>query len=67
MPIASSSDRHFMTDTTGPKISSRAIRIFGSTLVKTVGSWKKPWAWVPLLRRLPPHASVAPSFFPIST
>jgi hypothetical protein len=36
--IACSSDRQRMTETTGPKISSCAMRIDGCTSPKTVGS-----------------------------
>ena len=57
-----------MTDTTGPKISSCAMRIVGATSAKIVGSWKKPFAYCavgePRARRT---ASVAPSCRPIST
>jgi hypothetical protein len=38
MATASSIERHLMTETTGPKISSRAMRIDGVTPVKIVGS-----------------------------
>ena len=36
-----------MTETTGPKISSCAMRIDGATSANTVGSWKKPLASAP--------------------
>jgi len=50
----------FKTCMIGPKISSIAIRI-SCTSLKTVRSVKKPWSpkW------LPPHPSLAPSFFPL--
>ena len=46
-----------MTLTTGPKISSRAIRIAGVTPAKTVGAMKKPWASSPSMTLTPPVAS----------
>ena len=41
-PIASSRDFTRITDSTGPKISSRAIVMSGRTLSKIVGPTKKP-------------------------
>jgi hypothetical protein len=38
MATASSSEPQRITDTTGPKISSRAMRICGVTSAKIVGS-----------------------------
>src|SRR4029078_2701336 len=66
MAMASSRDLHDITATTGPKISSRATRIFGSTSTNTVGSWKKPFASAPLSRRAPPVPSRAPSARPLA-
>ena len=40
--IASSMSSHGMIETTGPKISSCAMRIFGSTSTNTVGSMNQP-------------------------
>ena len=40
--MASSGVRNVSTDSTGPKISSRAMRWDWDTPVKTVGAWKKP-------------------------
>ena len=42
--IPCSSESHGMQETTGPKISSCAMRILGSTSEKTVGSMKYPCA-----------------------
>src|SRR5260370_32068213 len=56
-----------ITETTGPKISSCAMRIFGEQSPNTVGSWNQPLACALPSRRLPPAISLAPSFFPIST
>ena len=53
---------NFSTESTGPKISSRAIFISSFTLVNTVGSMKKPRSPT----RLPPVAQVAPSALPAS-
>ena len=44
-----------MAQTTGPKISSRAMRISGATSEKTVGLTKKPLAFSPSLSRSPPQ------------
>ena len=52
------------TLSTGPKISSRAIRMVGSTPAKTVGSMKRPFG---VSRRPPPSRSSAPSARPAST
>ena len=41
--MASSRSRTFITLSTGPKISSHAMRVFGLTLVKIVGGMKKPF------------------------
>src|SRR5580704_15395174 len=38
------SSLHLNTESTGPQISSRAIRIFGCTSANTVGSMMKPLA-----------------------
>ena len=65
MRMASSNEPHGITDTTGPKISSRAMRIPGATSVKIVGSWKKPFACAPDVSRFPPVRSRAPSALPI--
>ncbi len=43
IPMASSKSSHGMIETTGPKISSCAMRIVGSTSVKTVGSMNQPY------------------------
>ena len=51
-----------MTDTTGPKISSRAIRIDGCTSAKIVGSWNQPRAYAPVLEPMP--AEDEPSHLP---
>src|SRR6267143_5552137 len=56
-----------ITDTTGPKISSCATRIFGKQSPNTVGSWNQPFECAPPSSRFPPVSSLAPSFFPIST
>src|SRR3954469_25459947 len=42
LATASSGVRNVSTDSTGPKISSRAIRIACDTLENTVGAKKKP-------------------------
>src|SRR6266849_2301302 len=56
-----------ITETTGPKISSCATRMFGEQSPNTVGSWNQPFACAPPSSRFPPASSLAPSFFPIST
>ena len=67
MSMASSSVENGITDVTGPKISSCAIRSFGPTSAKTVGSIYQPFENSPFVRRLPPATSLAlSSFFPIS-
>ena len=60
--MSSSRSENFSTESTGPKISSRAIAISSLTFVNTVGSMKKPVSPT----RLPPVAQVAPSRFPAS-
>jgi len=65
MRIASSSSSNGTTTSTGPKISSWAMRMSFVTSTKQVGSMNQP---PPLSdRRLPPVSSVAPSFTPRST
>src|SRR4029077_2199948 len=56
-----------ITETTGPKISSCAIRIFGEQSPNTVGSWNQPFESTPPSNRFPPVNNFAPSSFPIST
>jgi len=56
-----------MMETTGPKISSCAMRIFGSTSVKTVGSMNQPYWWIAISETIAAHINFAPSFLPIST
>ena len=64
--IASSSESNGITDTTGPKISSRAIRISFVTPSKTVGMRKAPSASSGSEGGSPPTTTVAPSPIPIS-
>ena len=64
---ASSSPSNGMTTTTGPKISSCAIRMSLATSANIVGSMKLPAASSGSAGRLPPWTTVAPSALPIST
>ena len=57
---------HRIAETTGPKISSCAIRILFRTSPKTTGVTKNPLERDGSAGRVPPHRRVAPSFFPIS-
>ena len=50
---ASSKSSNGITDTTGPKISSCAIRIFGLQSTKMVGSWNHPLAHAVGLQAVP--------------
>jgi len=59
--IASSKSLNFITDSTGPNISSYAILILGSTSMNRVGSTKNPSRLI----RFPPVARTAPSSYPI--
>src|SRR3990172_6920537 len=61
-PTAMASSRlpQGMTETTGPNISSCAIRIAGATSAKIVGSWKWPRACGPVRGAGPPAARRAP-------
>src|ERR1035441_769682 len=63
--IAFSSPSHGMIETTGPKISSCAMRILGSTSANTVGATNQPWLYASPSRRCPPHNIFAPSSLPI--
>ena len=65
--IASSRESTGITATTGPKTSSREMRIAGEQSPKIVGSWKKPWVHAPPSSRWPPQRSFARSPFAIST
>ena len=60
---ASSSSPNGMTDSTGPKISSRAMLMSLDTSANSVGATKLPTARSPSAR-LPPHTSRAPSSCP---
>ena len=62
--MIASSSRHENTDSTGPKISSRAIFICGCTSPNTVGSTQKPRSNSLPGGRLPPIISLAPSSTP---
>ncbi len=57
---ASLSSSKGMTTSTGPKISSCAMRMELSTSAKIVGSTYQPFGW--LAGRPPPTVIVAPSF-----
>ena len=50
--MASSKVQNSIRETTGPKTSSRAMRICGVTWPKTVGAKKVPLAYGPSVRRL---------------
>src|SRR6478752_6773437 len=63
--IASSSDSAWMTDSTGPKISSRATSMSGVTSSMMVGPTKAPAALSPLSSR-PSSTTFAPSAAPLS-
>ena len=63
--IASSSSANGITDSTGPKISSRAMLMSFDTSVNSVGATKLPAASSPSLR-VPPQTSRAPSALPVS-
>ena len=63
---ASSSLLYFMTQRTGPKISSWAIVISLVTSVNTVGFTNAPFARSPSVACSPPQARVAPSALPFS-
>ncbi|MCY1538893.1 hypothetical protein D9M68_744560 [compost metagenome] len=60
MLIASSSSSKGMIDSTGPKTSSRAIRIWLLTSAKIVGSTNQPEASSATSGRLPPSRHSAP-------
>ena len=62
---ASSSSLNGITDSTGPKISSRAMLMSLDTSVNSVGVTKLPSASSPELR-VPPQTSRAPSACPCS-
>ena len=62
---ASFSSRKESVASTGPKISSRAIRMSGVTPSKTVASKNAPFPST--AARLPPATTFAPSLFPLST
>jgi hypothetical protein len=64
MRIASSAVSKAIADSTGPKISSRAMLIEGCTPAQTVGATKRPRS---VMSRLPPSRSVAPCRRPSST
>src|ERR1700728_5373301 len=57
---------HLKIDSTGPKISSRAMRILGCTSANTVGSIKKPLARPGSDGLPPPWNNRAPSCLPDS-
>ena len=63
--IPSSTERNGITESTGPKISSRAIVIEFVTPSKMVGSTKKPLP-LPTWARPPPATTWAPSRLPAS-
>ena len=63
---ASSSVSNGMIDTTGPKISSRAMRMSLSTPSKTVGMRYAPAGQRRVVGASPPTTMVAPSPRPIS-
>ena len=52
-----------MIETTGPKISSCAMRILGSTSLNTVGSMKPAMLVFALVEAIAAVTSFAPSFF----
>ena len=62
--MASSSSVNGMTDSTGPKISSRAMVMSLCTSVNRVGATKLPAARSPS-PRVPPQTSRAPSSWPV--
>ena len=55
------------TESTGPKISSTAMRASGFTPANTVGRKKCPFASAPSVAGSPPATSVAPASRPIET
>ena len=57
--IASAGVRNVSTDSTGPKISSRAMRLDVCTLVKIVGAYQKPFSGIThgALQRSAPSAT----------
>ncbi|MCC2654969.1 MAG: hypothetical protein K0Q76_77 [Panacagrimonas sp.] len=63
MRTASSSSSYVMIDSTGPKISSCAIVLLGSTRPKTVGATNQPLSEGTGASG-PPQTSVAPSSMP---
>ena len=62
--MASASVFTRITESTGPKISSRAMVMSGFTLSKMVGPTKKPSRFWPAAR--PSHTGLAPSATPFS-
>mmetsp|Transcript_16867 Transcript_16867/g.42800 ORF Transcript_16867/g.42800 Transcript_16867/m.42800 type:complete len:232 (-) Transcript_16867:68-763(-) len=64
----SASVSNVSTEATGPKISSRTMRMSSVQLSKIAGLMNAPLARAPSrLRRSPPHSRSAPSLRPIST
>ena len=63
--IASSSVSKVSMDSTGPKISSRTIRMLSVQSAKMVGATKLPLC-PGTSTRAPPHTRVAPSFTPLA-
>ena len=63
--MASSKSSTQTTDSTGPKISSRATRISRLT-AQTVGWVNRPWRRSPSLARPPPAWQIAPSAAPMA-
>jgi hypothetical protein len=63
---ASSSESKLSTDSTGPKISSCAIRMSGVTRSKIVGSTKNPPSYFDPVSLCPPVTTSAPSRTPMS-
>ena len=63
---ASASSLNLITESTGPKTSSWAMRIRLVTPAKIVGSMNQPLAHSGRVAAAPPSISVAPSFFAMS-
>jgi hypothetical protein len=56
-----------ISERTGPKISSCAMRMSAATLSKIAGATKKPRSHPASFTRVPPRTRRAPSLRPIST